>query len=83
MPKFSPSRGGHAPGHLRQWFESLVVDDVLPAEMTERDLTPRWLTGQLWNCRDVMPKHMCDALDLPEGARRSYAVGARLMRASL
>lgn len=37
-----------------------------------------WITGQLWNCTDVMPRDLCKELGLPQGS--TYAQGARYLR---
>jgi hypothetical protein len=76
--KFNPARGGHAPGHLRDWFCALVIDDETPAEMIGVGRDVAWLVGQLWDCTDVMPRAACATLDLPDGS--TYAMGARRAR---
>src|ERR1039458_8613871 len=52
MP-YNPRRGGHAPGHLRDWLyqyiEGELDEDDPPRLSLER------LTGLLWNCTDIMP----------------------------
>jgi len=81
MSKFNASRGGHTPGHLREAFIDFVeegeintdsFDDPSQAELS-------YVTGQLWNCTDVMPGDVCDYLDLPHGS--TFARGARELRA--
>lgn len=78
-PRYIASRGGHAPGHLRSWFEESFFGCQLPEEMEEQGLTLHWLTGQLWNCSDTMPSSLCADLELPRGS--TYAAGARALRA--
>ena len=41
----------------------------------------RWLTGQLWNCTDIMPSLACEQLELPLGS--TYARAARHLRDTL
>src|SRR5690242_7284535 len=70
------------------WYSALKSeDDVLNfrnAAMNVRwngmtaEERGRWLTGQLWNCTDVMPGSMCDDLNLLRGS--TYAVAARKLR---
>lgn len=76
MPRwvYNPSRGGHAPGHLRDRFADEVQGEGEP--MTDSDFER--LIGQLWNCTDTMPSDLCDELDLPVGS--TYAQGARSLR---
>jgi hypothetical protein len=113
--RYTPGRGGHAPGHLREalldclpdplsdeqvspWWETLA-DPETPwyfdgsrcapwAHLTTRERA-RWLTGQLWNCNDILPGSCRDefklnatTLDLSTG-RATYAVLARALRADL
>jgi hypothetical protein len=40
-----------------------------------------WLTGQLWNCTDMVPQMTCRDLDIPPGS--TYAVAVRRLRAEL
>ena len=65
--RYRPSRGGHAPGHLRDAFEESAPGNYPIAGPRELDLeqlvgedvfydgprTLRWLIGQL-NCTDTM-----------------------------
>jgi hypothetical protein len=69
--KFNPSRGGHAPGQLRDallealegpdpWWNNLERDFFSGRQQAAWDcMSPkqrgRWLIGQLWNCNDVLP----------------------------
>ncbi len=79
MPSFHPGRRGHSPGHLRnafvEWAESQLVGDPV---IDEKSVDSAWLSGQLWNCTDVMPRSVCGALDLPCGS--TYAQGVRSLR---
>jgi hypothetical protein len=52
MP-YNPSRGGHAPGHLRAWLYQYLLDEVDPDDPP--GLSLQRLTGLLWNCTDIMP----------------------------
>jgi hypothetical protein len=38
----------------------------------------RWLSGQLWNCTDILPGDVCTELDLRQVS--TYAQAARLVR---
>ena len=84
MPKFKPSRGGHAPGHLREMFCAYVETgevptDVLHEESVISDRDPLdWLCGQLCNCTDTLPGEVRADLD---DAVSTYAQAARLVRA--
>src|SRR5687767_14169105 len=79
--RYTPGRGGHAPGHLRglfcigaedwpnalasgeanvwwdegraSWWNGLTVEQ-----------RARWITGQLWNCSDVLPSAVYQNLEL-------------------
>jgi len=64
---------GHAPGHIRNEFETLAEDHSawLSPEM-------RRLIDKLWNCTDIMPAMLCAELDKPAGS--TYAQGARSLR---
>jgi hypothetical protein len=58
-------------------FGSIDLEqNEVPAEWHDNPV--RWIVGQLWNCSDVMPRDVCEALDLSQGA--SYASGARALR---
>ena len=53
--KYNASRGGHAPGHLREAFDHFVENGEMPDADHWFDGKPRtieWLIGQLWNCTD-------------------------------
>jgi hypothetical protein len=97
--KYNPSRGGHAPGHLRDamlralseardneaeaWWKRLELrfsnksqqfwwDDWSPHERAF------WLSGQLWNCGDILPAWACAVAGLADGS--SYSKLARQLR---
>jgi len=89
---YSASKGGHAPGTLRDAFEAFVyseanVDDYWPEEVEEimegdwdnppKEKTVRWLLGQLYNCTDIMDRDLCNELDLDQGS--TYAQGVRAL----
>jgi hypothetical protein len=103
MP-YLASRGGHAPGHLREafmacvdeqfigqrWWEALAREETLeffdPKKQAAWEcLTLReratWLTGQLWNCSDILGGEYCQLLDLPLGS--TYARAVRKLRQDL
>lgn len=89
--RYNPSRGGHAPGHIRDAFLEWL-DDGGPFECEhdskgnpifidaegESHSIPR-LIGLLWNCSDIMPGSYCATLDLSQGS--TYARGVRMIRA--
>jgi hypothetical protein len=70
--------GGHVGGHLRDAFEDFIDGPHEEHFHNGKQLDLLALTGMLWNCTDVMPGDLCDALDLPRGA--TYARGARKVR---
>jgi len=86
--RYEASRCRHAPGHLR---DALI--DALDASFTPWNRFPwwqfvtggrvkaRWLLGQLWNCRDVVPSEICDALDRPSG--RTFAQIVRQLKSEM
>ena len=63
---YSPCRGGHAPGDLRDAFgdaidayESWADGDPEPTiEVRDGWIAIRDICGLLWNCTDVMPSTM-------------------------
>ena len=72
------------------WYESLGQQDVswlndIRRRAWWRDAgdsdRARWLLGQLWHCKDVMPSEYCEMLDLPRGS--SFARVARRLRRDL
>jgi hypothetical protein len=51
--KFSPARGGHAQGHLRDWIWSYLEPEESSGDIDGRPSL--WaLTGLLWNCTDMI-----------------------------
>lgn len=93
MPKFgnySPTLGGHAPGDLREAF--LVAFErifyarerstVVAVDVRSESLSFAALCGLLWNCSDVLPGSVADAINLDIGRLRSrtYASAARLLK---
>ena len=84
MPRFNPARGGHAPGHLRDWFTELVKDEYDNSDPPPLSL--HRLCGLLWNCTDVMPSDLRDEVrsqyDNWELCSEpvTYAQGARMIR---
>ena len=91
---YSPSRGGHAPGDLREAFADAVdafeawggSDPGPTIEVRGVRLTVSAICGLLWNCSDTMPSPMSEQLnDLTKWPRdrsrgNTYAVGARLLK---
>lgn len=71
--KYDPSIGGHAPGHLREWFvEWFEGLEDLPSPAPERledtvdedgKRTLLWLLHQLRKCTDELPGWLYDALN--------------------
>jgi hypothetical protein len=83
MSRYHPARGGHAPGHLRTMFcEYLERGEVPVDELYDPadagDDPERWLTGQLWDCTDILPSEYCSLLALRSGS--TYAMAARQKR---
>ncbi len=62
-PYYHPSRGGHAPGDLRDAFAEAVEagrgDPNQTVELRDQTVTLARVAGLLWNCRDVMPGDLC------------------------
>lgn len=76
--QYAPNRGGHAPGHLREAFAEWLEGD------REYDAEARRLTGQLWNCTDIMPRYMRELVAEDYGAEAyTYAQAARAVRATV
>jgi hypothetical protein len=75
---YEPSRGGHAPGHLREAFLDLIGGhrtDMVAIGDDEIAVAARWLARVMWNCTDIMPSGSGADLDLPDGS--TYAMAAR------
>ncbi|UCC38765.1 MAG: hypothetical protein JSV96_13205 [Candidatus Aminicenantes bacterium] len=70
--KFSPAKGGHAPGYLRDAFHEYLETEQVVIDEVERPI--KWLIGQLWNCTDIMPSEYCSLLDIPSGSTYAQAV---------
>ena len=67
---------GHAPGHIRNEFETLAEDrSAWPSPVMRR------LIGRLWNCTDIMPSMLRAELDESPGS--TYAQGVRSLRQHL
>ena len=89
MSNYDPSRGGHAPGHLRRafcdWLEVVSaredgeIPDTVIVGWAEEERPLRWLIGQLWNCSDQLPGGVVgDLFDLFEfEAAFTYAAAVR------
>jgi hypothetical protein len=73
----------HAPGHLRDAFSALVEDDrdTYDDLFDSEPLLPEELLRRLADCDDVMPRDLCEQLDLDQGWSYAVGVGAYLMRA--
>jgi len=81
--KYNPSRGGHAPGHLRDALinaldQSFATESAwwegLPGGNTEAQR----LLGRLWNCTDIVPSTACDETDVRTGS--TFAQLARFLK---
>ena len=95
--RFNPSRGGHAPGDVRDSFlqaleayETWQYGEPEPLiELRGRKVTISHLCGLVWNCADVLPVSARNALT--DGIETdpfsppiiTYAQGARLLKESL
>jgi hypothetical protein len=91
--RYSPSRGGHAPGHLREpfiemietWYAERVWPKVVSAEHNyvpiERPI--RWLLGQLWNCTDILGGSYDEMLEIEAPHKRTFGAAARHIAAML
>jgi hypothetical protein len=93
---YNASRGGHAPGHLRDallaafdgiwddleegtWWTHLDISFFsLRQQIQWETWSPReraiWLTGQLWNCCDILPGTACLQASLPTGSTYAQLV---------
>ena len=92
---YSPVRGGHAPGHLRDAFVDAV--DAYAAWKTGEpepvvdlggaNIPVSRVFGMLWCCTDVLPGHLADTVnDHLRGERlrrHTYAAAARALKATL
>jgi len=75
--KYNPSRGGHAPGHLRealaQWVEQWSdsgkeywppypsIAATVGWDQVNKPI--EWLLGQLWNCNDIVSGDLLSQLN--------------------
>jgi hypothetical protein len=57
---YDPTRGGHAPGHLRGWLYQYITNEIDEWDPPGFDL--EHLTSLLWNCTDIMPGDVRDAM---------------------
>jgi hypothetical protein len=92
--KYSPSRGGHAPGDLRDSFiDSVYVIEQWGASQPEPTVELRGhqvpvtrIIGLLWNCSDILGGAVCRQIcgmargpdSFPSGA--TYAQAARQLK---
>ena len=89
---YTPARGGHAPGDLRDAFceavdayEDWKEGDPEPTvELRDKQVLISTVFGLLWNCSDTLPgmvwKQACD-LGADEVAKRgTYSAVARWMK---
>ncbi|MCC6958508.1 MAG: hypothetical protein IT301_01555 [Dehalococcoidia bacterium] len=79
--RWSPDRGGHAPGHIRERFTGWLEADQPEQfeDQEERMLTRDQILGQLWNCTDILESGWCHELDIPAGS--TYAMAVRSLKA--
>lgn len=82
MP-YLASRGGHAPGHLREalleWIGNTEAFEVAVG-YSEMVKPIKWVFGQLWNCTDILPGSVVQDLqdiDIDVHERRTYASAVR------
>src|SRR5262245_21907195 len=90
--RYSPSIGGHAPGHVRDafidaldQFEAWENGEPEPSiEIDGQALSLSEVCGLVWNCTDIMPaavrnalKDLLDAHGDARCFRGTYAAGAR------
>lgn len=93
MPKLShhsPAKGGHAPDDLRQAFLEAFerifyareASTAVAVQIRSESLSFAALCGMLWNCSDILPGSVADAINLDIGKLRSrtYAGAARLLK---
>jgi hypothetical protein len=58
--RYDPRRGGHAPGHLRDWLYQYITGEI--DEFDPPQLSFERLTGLMWDCTDVMPSEVRQAM---------------------
>jgi hypothetical protein len=81
----------HTPGHIREAFLELLEGSEVPGEVLfdNEDAQEQWdrmevegqlqsLAGWVWYSTDIVPNHVCDELDLPQGT--TYAEAAQHVR---
>jgi hypothetical protein len=90
--RYSPGRGGHAPGDVRNAFlegvEAMWNGDRNPVvELRDQQVPLAEVCGLLWNCNDVLPGNCVSIVqdiirdwDRPLG---SYARAARAVKEAL
>ena len=66
MPSYDPSRGGHAPGHIREMLLEYLDAGDHPLDQS--------VVGQLWNGTDALPASYRDELEIPRGSTYAQAV---------
>lgn len=72
-----------------RWYEVLDEESIALSDPAKQQMwnsfSPeergRWLTGQLWNCTDILPSTYCQTLDLPSGS--TYAMAARILKKTM
>src|SRR4051794_14177489 len=85
---YKPTRGGHAPGDVRDAFAAAVraydrwkAGAKPTVELQEQQVWIREVCGLLWNCTDTMPNLLRSYFrNWGEPDPRSYAAAARLLR---
>lgn len=93
--RYSPSKGGHAPNHIRDAFLEILdrMEDREPGEpvpsveIGDREMSISDVCGLLWNCTDVLPGGARDAIEEmlyergeDQRLRVTYAAGARALK---
>jgi hypothetical protein len=72
-----PFTGHGGSGHLCDLFTS-SVEESDPLRGANADPAVQASAGHLWGCTDILPRHVCDILDVPQGS--TYAQAARAVR---
>lgn len=57
---------------FRAWSDPFASGDSVTVEGQNYPI--RWLLGQLWNCADVLPGHVCRDLGIHPGSTYAMAV---------
>ncbi len=85
MSHYRAMNSGHAGGHLRRMMDGLIQTGEVDVDelYNPSDALPdpvRWLTGQLWNCMDIMPGDVRNDTGDPPDQLWTYGQAARAIR---